>query len=96
LANVANQHALAGSGRVGILSPYPGIVKEIKTTLADLRATGVPVNVLVGRSIALTIIQNKKPDLLEKFTCSEVSFLNSTLTGRRYITYIAELHARIF
>ena len=72
LANVANRHALAGSGRVGVLTPYLEIVKEIKTKLTDLRATGVPVNVLVGQSIALAIIQNKKPELLRKFTCSEV------------------------
>ena len=49
LANVAKRHALAGSGRVGVLSQHPEIVTEIKTKLNDLRTSGVPVNVLVGR-----------------------------------------------
>ena len=96
LKNVANRHALAGSGRVGILAPYPEIVEEIKTKLMSLRTSGVPINVLVARSIAIAIIQDKKPELLSKFTCSEVSNLNAIALYTVLLTMNAEIHLRIF
>ncbi|KAH9906581.1 uncharacterized protein B0H18DRAFT_1090759 [Fomitopsis serialis] len=70
--NVERYHALTGSGRVGILSNHPDIVDEMKTALKELRTAGVAVNVVIGCSILLAIIKERKPELLEKFKCSEV------------------------
>ena len=72
LENVSNRHALAGSGQAGILTRYPRVVERAKGTLLGLRKSGVPVNVLIGRGIMLAIIQEENPELLSKFTCSEV------------------------
>ncbi|KAF9002114.1 hypothetical protein BDQ17DRAFT_1426078 [Cyathus striatus] len=72
LQNVKNQHSLSGSGRSGILAKYPNIVEEIKKTLKDLRLSGIPVNVVMGHSIMLTIINQHEPSLLTgEFRCSE-------------------------
>ncbi|KAF8983362.1 hypothetical protein BDQ17DRAFT_1336533 [Cyathus striatus] len=72
LQNVKNQHSLSGSGHSGILAKYPNIVEEIKKTLKDLRLSGIPVNVVMGRSIMLTIINQHEPSLLTgEFRCSE-------------------------
>jgi hypothetical protein len=72
--NIARRHALAGSGQTGILAKYPDVVKEIKTQLQALRTSGLAVNVLIARSIMLAIINQRQPDLLTKFKCSEVLF----------------------
>ncbi|KAJ7036116.1 hypothetical protein C8F04DRAFT_1181655 [Mycena alexandri] len=66
-----SSHALAGSGRVGVLSRYPEIVDSIKTRLADLRKSGVCIGRLLTRTIILAIIQDKCPELLKSFKCSE-------------------------
>lgn len=76
LKNVENHSALAGTGRVGVLTPYPEIVEEIKSKLIGLRTSGVCVNRLVGRSIMLAVIQKCKPELLETFKVSEVVAIN--------------------
>jgi hypothetical protein len=80
--NVARRHALAGSGRVGVLARYPEIVEAIKTKLDDLRTSGICVGRLLAQSIIIAIIQEKQPDLLEKFKCSETyvsNFLQSVM-----------------
>jgi hypothetical protein len=71
--NIERHHTLAGSGQTGILAQHPDVLTEIKTQLRGLRTSGLPVNVLVARSIMLAIIKERKPDLLTKFKCSEVS-----------------------
>ncbi|KAF9471568.1 hypothetical protein BDN70DRAFT_819834, partial [Pholiota conissans] len=71
LQNVERRHALAGSGRAGILTQHPELIGEIKTRLQDLRNSGVWINRLLGRSVVLSVVQLKKPELLQKFKCSE-------------------------
>ncbi|KAJ6608798.1 hypothetical protein B0H10DRAFT_1815028, partial [Mycena sp. CBHHK59/15] len=41
LANVERRHALAGTGHVGVLSPYPELVEIIKEQLIGLRTAGI-------------------------------------------------------
>jgi hypothetical protein len=36
LQNVERRHQLAGTGRVGVLSPYPALVESIKTKLTEI------------------------------------------------------------
>jgi len=57
---------------MGILAKHPEIVNEIKDQLWVLRTSGLPVNVLVARSIMLAIIKQRQPDLLLTFKYSEV------------------------
>ncbi|KAJ6529523.1 hypothetical protein DFH09DRAFT_934713, partial [Mycena vulgaris] len=72
--NVARRHALSGTGRVGVLSPYPELVGSIKAKLLDLRSSGICVGRLLTRSIILAIVREKQPELLAKFKCSESYF----------------------
>ena len=72
LRNVANGHTLSGSGNSGVLSQHPHVQDEIVERLKNLRQSGVPINVIVARSIMLAVIQNHVPKLLETFKCSEV------------------------
>ena len=69
---VALHGHLGGTGRVGILTPYPDIVNEIKTRLINLRTAGLPVSRKLARSIIISIVQQRKPDLLTTFKCTEV------------------------
>ncbi|KAJ6629622.1 hypothetical protein B0H10DRAFT_1767159, partial [Mycena sp. CBHHK59/15] len=55
--NVARRHALSGTGRVGVLMPYPELVDMIKTKLTDLRKSGICVGRLLTHSIIIAIIQ---------------------------------------
>ena len=71
--NIECQHALAGSGQLGILAKHPDVVKYIKTRLQGLCTSGVPVNALISCLIMLAIIKHHAPDLLVKFKCLEVS-----------------------
>ncbi|KAF8996363.1 hypothetical protein BDQ17DRAFT_1429806 [Cyathus striatus] len=52
------------TGHSGILAKYPNIVEEIKKTLKELHLSGIPVNVIMGHSIMLTIINQHEPSLL--------------------------------
>ncbi|KIK74376.1 hypothetical protein PAXRUDRAFT_19942 [Paxillus rubicundulus Ve08.2h10] len=82
LINIQNGHTLAGSGQSGILCHYPQVKEEIVEKLKSLRTSGVPINVIVARSIMLAVIQNRAPDLLATFKCSEKfvqSFFDSIL-----------------
>ncbi|KAJ6554851.1 hypothetical protein B0H19DRAFT_1294878, partial [Mycena capillaripes] len=82
LRNIANRRSLAGTGRTGILTPYPAIVEEIVTTLKGLRVSGCVVNVHIARSIMIAIIGKHRPQLLDSFSCLENyvrTFLDSTL-----------------
>ncbi|KAG6372943.1 hypothetical protein JVT61DRAFT_6981 [Boletus reticuloceps] len=82
LLNVQNGHTIAGSGQSGILSHYPQVQEEIITKLKNLRASGLPINVVILRSIMLAVIQNHIPELLKTFKCSEKfvrSFFDSVL-----------------
>lgn len=79
---IMNGRSLAGSGRTGVLAPHPEIVEKIKTTLRGLRTSGRVVNIQIARAIMIAIIRDAKPELLEKFKCSERfvrCFLDSTL-----------------
>ncbi|KAJ7822781.1 hypothetical protein B0H14DRAFT_2234581, partial [Mycena olivaceomarginata] len=71
MQNVARRHQLAGTGRVGVLSPYPDLVESIKTKLTEIRASGISVGRLLARSIILAMIRDQEPRLLETFKCSE-------------------------
>ncbi|KAF8137675.1 hypothetical protein EV363DRAFT_1156545 [Boletus edulis] len=75
LLHVKKGSTLAGSGRSGILSHYPHVKDEIVQKLQTLRASGLPINVVVARSIMLAVIQSHVPELLATFKCSEVSKL---------------------
>ncbi|KAK6971316.1 hypothetical protein R3P38DRAFT_2813969 [Favolaschia claudopus] len=82
LANVARRHALAGTGRVGILSPYPEVVELIKTKLVGIRKAGICVQRLLTRSVILSVIKEQHPELLDTFKCSESyagAFLESVM-----------------
>ncbi|KAJ6509667.1 hypothetical protein DFH09DRAFT_838382, partial [Mycena vulgaris] len=82
LRNIASRRSLAGTGRTGILTPYPEIVEEILTTLKGLRVSGCVVNVHIARSLMIAIIGKRRPQLLQSFSCSENyvrAFLESTL-----------------
>jgi hypothetical protein len=72
LVNIQNGHTLAGSGQSGILCQYPQVKEEIIEKLKSLRASGLPINVVIARSIMLAVIQNRAPNLLKTFKCSEV------------------------
>jgi hypothetical protein len=70
------------TGRGGVLSPYPEIVETIKDKLIGLRTSGICVQRLLARSIILAVIKDKRPQLLEKFKCSEShvsTFLESVM-----------------
>ena len=72
LLKIQNCHALSGSGRTGVLSKHPEIVAMIKTTFKDMRKSEMPINIILGRSIMLAIIQRQNPSILnKKFKCSE-------------------------
>ncbi|KDQ60203.1 hypothetical protein JAAARDRAFT_46004 [Jaapia argillacea MUCL 33604] len=90
LENVARQHSLAGSGQVGVLVRYPEIVEEITMKLKELRASGVPVNTLIRRSIMLAVIKAKKPEILAcaHFKCSKVA--EADLQHQRYVRMFFE------
>lgn len=75
--NVARRSALARSGRVGALTPYPEVVQEIKDKLLAFRASGIPVGRFIARSIMIALIQQRLPRLMvdTPFKCSEVCSL---------------------
>ncbi|CAK5261843.1 unnamed protein product [Mycena citricolor] len=83
LARVKAERTLAGSGRVGVLTPYPHVVEKMVETLKGVRIAGCAVNVPIARGIMMAIITDLVPEIWEtKFSCSERfvrSFLESTL-----------------
>ncbi|EIN06290.1 hypothetical protein PUNSTDRAFT_73512 [Punctularia strigosozonata HHB-11173 SS5] len=93
LENVARRHALAGTGRVGILTSYPDIVKKATQALEETRETGIQVNRMIARSLLIAEIQILAPDLLQSFKVSESyisAFLSSQLNwSKRKITQAA-------
>ena len=64
LRNVENGHTVSGSGHSGILSQYPHTRDEIIEKLMSLRKSGLPINVVVARSIMITVIQHRIPEFL--------------------------------
>jgi hypothetical protein len=78
--NVKRRHTLARSGQAGILAKNPEIRDDIKMQLQALRTSSLAINVLVARSLMIAIIQNRAPELLTKFKCSEVSLFYSNLS----------------
>ncbi|KAF8169877.1 hypothetical protein K438DRAFT_1983003 [Mycena galopus ATCC 62051] len=62
LQNISNCRSLVGTGRAGILAAHPEIVASIVETL-----TGVQI----ARALMIALIQKARPELLEKFKCSE-------------------------
>ncbi|KAJ7035961.1 hypothetical protein C8F04DRAFT_1181741 [Mycena alexandri] len=82
LKSISNRRSLVGTGRVGILAPYPDLVANIVTTLEGIRASGCVVNVPIACSVMIALIKNARPELLDKFKCSEKfvrAFLESKL-----------------
>ncbi|KIK91620.1 hypothetical protein PAXRUDRAFT_149113 [Paxillus rubicundulus Ve08.2h10] len=73
LNNVKNGHTLSGSGQSGVLACFPTIQDNIIERLKSLHQSGLPINVVVARSIMLAVIHAQAPELLTKFKCSEVS-----------------------
>jgi hypothetical protein len=71
LAKMSARRSLAGTGRVGILTPYPEIVDKIVETLQGVRTSGCVVNVPIARALMIAIIKDARPELLDKFKCSE-------------------------
>jgi hypothetical protein len=71
LLKISTRRSLAGSGRTGILAPYPETVEAIVKTLKGLRISGCVVNVPIARSVMIAIIREQHPELLDNFTCSE-------------------------
>ncbi|KAI0689287.1 hypothetical protein BC835DRAFT_1308424 [Cytidiella melzeri] len=81
--NLKRRHALAGTGRAGILAKHPEVVTEVSTTLRNLRISGIPINVCITRSIMLAVINKRQPEILSpRFQCSEKyvrTFLQSVM-----------------
>ncbi|KAJ7894740.1 hypothetical protein B0H14DRAFT_3426771 [Mycena olivaceomarginata] len=50
-------------GHRGILAPYPELVKEIMTQLADIRSTGAPIFLATVRCVIIALIQTKAPEI---------------------------------
>ncbi|KAJ7905213.1 hypothetical protein B0H13DRAFT_1881222 [Mycena leptocephala] len=71
LLKISTRRSLTGSGRTGILAPYPETVEAIVKMLKGLRTSGCVVNVPIARSVMIAIIREQHPELLDKFTCSE-------------------------
>ena len=72
LDNIKNGHTLSGSGHSGILGGYPAIRDNIIERLKSLCQSGLPINVVIARSIMLAVIHAQALELLTKFKCSEV------------------------
>ncbi|KAN0075254.1 hypothetical protein V8E55_011277 [Tylopilus felleus] len=79
LLNVQNGHTLAGSGQSGILSHYLHVQEEIIMKLKGLRTAGLPINVIIARFIMLAVIQDRVPELLKTFKCSEALYSTGLL-----------------
>ncbi|THU88058.1 hypothetical protein K435DRAFT_830622 [Dendrothele bispora CBS 962.96] len=99
LANVARYSAITATGRVGVLTPYPDLVKTIKEKLIGLRQSGISINRVLARSIMLAVIKSEKPELLNgQFKCTEHyvgGFLDSVMSwsprsGTRAAAHVPE------
>ncbi|KAG6863222.1 hypothetical protein C0993_012433, partial [Termitomyces sp. T159_Od127] len=81
--HVENRHALAGSGRAGVLTKHPNLIQKIKTTLQDIRISQLPVGVPTARAIMIALIEENNAGLLNgHFRCSECfvhAFLQSVM-----------------
>jgi hypothetical protein len=75
LENVAQGHSTYGTGRVGVLTKYPALVKKMTVKLKEIRQSGIAVNRLLARTIMISMIKEEEPDLLQKMKCSEVSYM---------------------
>lgn len=75
LKKVEQGGRLKGTGRVGVLTPFPQLVDEIKTKLMSLREAGVPLDRVLARTIILALVKEREPQLLSTFKCTEVSRL---------------------
>jgi hypothetical protein len=77
-----------------VLKPYPSLVANIRKKFDDLRASGVPVNVILGHSIMITMIKDEELHLLNQFKCSKVRFMSCfvcSLYAYQYLqSYIAK------
>ncbi|KAK1226816.1 hypothetical protein PQX77_010198 [Marasmius sp. AFHP31] len=72
LMKVNNQSVVAASGKVGVLMPYPNLVKAIVERLSDMRKSGVTVSRALARSVMIAMIRKEQPQLLNgKFKCTE-------------------------
>lgn len=72
--NIQRRHSLAGSGKTGVLTPYPDLIQEIKNKFEEYRQSGISIDCLLARSVILAVISERKPELLATFKCSEVSY----------------------
>ena len=59
-------------------SSYPQIKKDIIERLKGMWQSGLPINMVVARSIMLAVIQVHAPELLTSFKCSEVCYYTSS------------------
>ncbi|EJC99006.1 uncharacterized protein FOMMEDRAFT_95409, partial [Fomitiporia mediterranea MF3/22] len=64
ICNVQNKHILRGSECVGTLTKYSELVEEIKTNFLGFCTKGYLLNVVIGHSIMLAIIEAHNPDIL--------------------------------
>jgi len=82
LGNVRRFHALAGSGRTGILAQCPEVTNQIVKTLKDLRISGIPVSVrkfLLDDQSCLPSFM-RKPLTLSVARSAALKSLSATLT----------------
>ena len=77
MVKVESGTSLKGSRRVGVLAPYPEIVKEVKDKLEQLRVTRITIDQMLGQSIFIAVITACKLEILTelKFKCSDVRHL---------------------
>ncbi|KAJ7216513.1 hypothetical protein GGX14DRAFT_391330 [Mycena pura] len=83
LEAVKNGASVRGTGRVGILAPYPIIVEAVKTTLTGLRDAKAIINVPIVTAVLRAEIEAEAPELFVKgFKLSEKfvrGFLSSVM-----------------
>jgi len=89
LHNVKQRHAPSGSGNPKLLSHYSLMQQEIIERLIGLRKSGLPINVIVARSIMLATIQRHAPELLATFKCSEASQIDPINDLKTTLTHLS-------
>ncbi|KAK1220289.1 hypothetical protein PQX77_016954 [Marasmius sp. AFHP31] len=64
MKKVHDQSTVAGSGKVGVLTPYPSLVTAIIERLKGMRESGLTVSRALARSVMIAMIHKEQPQLL--------------------------------
>lgn len=55
---------IVGSGRTGVMAPYPKIVENVKETLHGFRDAGAVVNLQIAHAVLVSEVMTQQPRLL--------------------------------